>query len=323
MTTPLAIKTSVLEKRYFGNRVVRDVSLAVPRGQIYGLVGPNGAGKSTLMKLLCGFTLPTSGSFQILGRPMRPGEAHPRVGSLIERPGFHANLTARQNAMCRALALGLTDPQPEVACVLELVGLDPASRERVTSFSLGQKQRLGLALALLGTPDLLFLDEPFNGIDIASTARLRRVIQDLNERLGVTVFVSSHVIDQLSRFATHYGVMRKGSLIRELTASELEQACTLSTRVRTSAPERALAVLQTAFPQFNHLMLPTGELSLDPSVPTAHITKLLVEASIDVHELRSHGSTPEDFFASLLDPSTPPQAENPRTPNPSEVSRRA
>lgn len=294
-----ALKTVGLTKRYFNNRVVHEVSLTVPWGEIYGLVGRNGAGKSMLMKMVCGLVLPTSGSVEILGQAMRPGEGHPRVGSLIERPGVFPGMTAFDNVMCRATVLGLANPREETRRALELVGLG-SERGRASAFSQGMKQRLGLAIALVGTPDLLVLDEPFNGVDIEGTRELRAAVRDLNERLGVTVLVSSHVIDQLARLVTRYGVMRHGALVHERTAEEVERACVDCLCVRSPTPERALAVLQEAFPRADFAMERDGTLRADRDVPAQEVVRALVEADVEVAEASVRRGDLERYFADLM-----------------------
>lgn len=294
-----ALKTLGLTKRYFNNCVVHEVSLTVARGEIYGLVGRNGAGKSTLMKMVCGLVLPTSGSVEILGQAMRLGEGHPRVGSLIERPGVFPGMTAFDNVMCRATVLGLANPREETRRALELVDL-AGERGRASSFSQGMKQRLGLAIALVGTPDLLVLDEPFNGIDIEGTRELRATVRDLSERLGVTVLVSSHVIGQLARIVTRYGVMRRGALVCEQAAEEVERACIDCLCVRSPTPERALAVLQEAFPRAGFAMDRDGALLADRDVPTREVVRALVEADVEVTEASVRHGDLERYFADLM-----------------------
>ncbi len=300
-----ALVTRGLTKSYFGNRVVRDVDLTVRRGEVYGLVGPNGAGKSTLMKMVCGFVLPTSGTVEVLGEPVAPGASHPLVGSLIERPGLYGSMTGRENLLCRAYALGLPHPRPSVERVVEMVGLGDAANENASTYSLGTRQRAGIALALLGTPELLILDEPFNGIDVEGTRRLRRVIQGLCEQSGVTVVVSSHVVDQLARFATRYGIMRKGRIVAEKTAEEVERSCEEYLFVRVGSPERAVAVLRDALiraggpePRLcagGEIRLPLG------SIDAPELTRLLVGAGVDVAEVAVHRADVEDYFAELME----------------------
>ncbi len=298
-----ALVTRGLTKSYFGNRVVRDVNLTVRRGEIYGLVGPNGAGKSTLMKMACGFVLPTAGEVEVLGDRMAPGASHPLVGSLIERPGLYASMTGRENLLCRAYALGLPHPRASVDRAVQMVGLGDAANENASTYSLGARQRAGIALALLGNPELLVLDEPFNGIDVEGTRQLRRVIQGLSEQSGVAVLVSSHVVDQLARFATRYGVMRKGRIVAEKTAADVERSCEEYLAVRVGTPEKVLAVLRDALASAAEPRLgANGEIRIPlGAVEAPELTRLLVGAGVDVEEVAVRHASVEDYFAELME----------------------
>lgn len=269
-----AIETSGLSKSFRGVRAVADVNLHVPAGAVYGLVGKNGAGKSTLLKLVSGLTPQDAGTVSVLGRELRPGQTDPRLGVLVEAPAVYGRLDAFENLMNRALVLGL--PNPKAACreALELVGLDARTagdgRRRVLwprgayvdDLSTGLRQRLGVALALLGAPEVLLLDEPFNGIDPTGAASLRDLLARLSRERGVTVLVSSHVLAHLERVCTHFGVMRGGFLVRELTAEELSEACAVHLVLRVDAPERAVAVLAEELPGLAVRVLPDGALSV-------------------------------------------------------------
>lgn len=302
-THSAALVTCGLTKSYFGNRVVRDVNMAIHRGEIYGLVGPNGAGKSTLMKMVCGFVLPTAGTVTVLGEHLAPGASHPLVGSLIERPGLYASMTGRDNLLCRAYALGLPRPRASVDRAIEMVGLGDAASERASTYSLGVRQRTGIALALLGAPELLILDEPFNGIDVEGTRQLRRVIQELCEQNGVTVLVSSHVVDQLARFATRYGVMRKGRIVSEKGAADVGRSCEEYLAVRTGSPEQAVAALHDALgPTLDLRLTADGEIQIPlGAVEAPELTRLLVGVAIDVEEIAVHRADVEGYFAELME----------------------
>ena len=186
------IEACGLAKAYGGRRVVSDFTMTVSPGDIYGFVGKNGAGKSTVMKMICGEVTATAGEVVLFGGASEGGAR--RIGVLIEQPGLLPGLTAYENVMAKALAFGLVDAKDRCAEVLRLVGLDGTGRKKAKGFSLGMKQRLGLALALLGNPDVLLLDEPFNGLDPEGARALRNLIVRLNETLGVTVVVSSHAV---------------------------------------------------------------------------------------------------------------------------------
>ena len=294
------LRTEGLTKCYRSRAVVNDLNLTVRRGDVYGFVGRNGAGKSTAMKMICGAALPTSGNVELFGELQRPGCTSRRIGSMIEGPGLHPELTGYQNVMCRALALGLVDPKAATEDAFAHVGLGDAVHKKAKTYSLGMKQRLGLALALVGGPDLLLLDEPFNGLDPQGVRDIRTLILHLNETRGVTVFISSHVLDQLARMVTRYGVIREGKLVRELTADDIERECSDYLSIRTLEENRALAVLQEAFPQAVFTAMPDGEIRAGVELPAQDAARVLVEAGIPVTGLTVHGCDIEDFFVELM-----------------------
>lgn len=296
------IETHGLTKVYKRQRAVDDLDMTVAAGQIYGFVGKNGSGKSTTMKMLCGLVRPTAGSFTLFGDPERNGatpQGLSRIGALIEAPGLLENLSARENLTAKAIALGMPDVRPAVNELLSLVGLADAGKKRVKGFSLGMKQRLGLALALVGNPDLLLLDEPFNGMDPEATRDLRLALERLNRERGVTMVISSHVLDQLDRLATCYGVISAGRMVREFSEEELHDACGSSIRLRVTEPERTLALLEEALPKASFQALPGN---------TIQVTGTTVEAlSATVHatgatvlELSQQQRDIEEYFVELM-----------------------
>ena len=262
MPSHYVITTSGLTKVYKGKRAVDMLDMHVAAGNIYGFVGKNGSGKSTTMKMICGLVTPTYGAVELFGSVTSAGAgtgagmgaaspfsaAFSRVGTLIEEPGILARHSAFDNMMAKALALGVVEPEEECRRLLGLVGLDATDCKRTKGYSLGMKQRLGIALALVGGPDLLLLDEPFNGLDPEATRDVRAALMRLNQERGVTIVVSSHVLDQLDRMATRYGVIRDGRMVREFSEDELHERCGSSVRVRTTDPARALTALEEALP---------------------------------------------------------------------------
>ena len=294
------LRTAGLTKRYRGRAVVDDLSLAVAKGEVFGFVGPNGAGKSTAMKMICGDVLPSSGTVELFGKVEAPGMTSVRVGSVIEGPGLHPELSGFDNVMCRALALGTVNPRAAVNEVLKTVGLAEVASKRAKSYSLGIKQRLGLALALVGGPDLLMLDEPFNGLDPQGVHDIRTLILDLNETRGTTVFISSHVLDQLARMVTRYGIIRNGRLVREMSADEVESAGTDYLCVTTPQTARALAVLQETFPRAAFVVMPGGDIHGTVDIPAAEVARALVRADVDLAGLAVHRRDIEEVFLDLM-----------------------
>lgn len=293
------VETRGLTKSYRGKRAVDRFDLHVAQGDIYGFVGKNGAGKSTVMKMVCGLVTPDEGEIELFGGRM--GEGALRIGALIEAPGLVPNLTAHENLMAKALAVGVADAPARCRETLALVGLEGVGRKKAKGYSLGMKQRLGLALALVGSPDLLLLDEPLNGLDPEGTRAMRNLIVRLNQTLGVTVVISSHVLDQLDRVATRFGVIAEGRMVREMTSDQMQAECGDSLRVRTADPARTLALLEEAFPQATLRALPDGALSVTGDYDAAAVSRLLHDTGQTVLELSPVRRDIEDYFVELME----------------------
>lgn len=295
-----AIETHALEKSFRGKRAVRDLELTVGRGEIYGFIGKNGSGKSTTMKIIAGLVPASSGEVRVLGSALAPCEAHPAIGTLIESPGIYPNLSAFDNLMVKALALGLVDARRTCHELLETVGLADTGKQKAKRFSMGMKQRLGIALALMGDPSILLLDEPLNGLDPDAARSIRTLIVRLNRERGVTVLISSHVLDQLERMCTAYGIIRGGHIVRELTAAEVEEECASYLALRCSEPARALATLNESLPGARIALMPDDTLRLDGVTDTASVGELLMSEGIAVAELTRTEGDREAFFVELM-----------------------
>lgn len=299
-----AIEARGLAKAYGGRRVVNGFSMQVHKGDIYGFVGKNGAGKSTVMKMVTCLVAPTEGEVLVFGQPAwqgAPGVAESRVGALIESPGILGELSAYDNMMVKALALGIPDAKERSQEILRWVGLSAAGKKRAKGFSQGMKQRLGIGLALLGSPDLLLLDEPFNGLDPEGTRDLRQLIMRLNESFGVTVVVSSHVLEQLDRMVTRYGVIADGRMVREMTAEEVRQTCGDSLAVRTTQPDVTLAQLEQRFPDCRFLMEPDGTIRISGPFEATAVAQALRVMDATVLELTETRRDIEEFFVELME----------------------
>ncbi len=306
------IEARGLAKAYGGRRVVDDFAMTVAAGDIYGFVGKNGAGKSTVMKMICGAVTPTAGEVVLFGAAPERREGRGatasaaadqvrRIGVLIEEPALLPNLSAYDNLMAKALALGIADGPARCEEVLRLVGLQGAGKRKTKAFSLGMKQRLGLALALLGSPDLLLLDEPFNGLDPEATRAMRNLIVHLAETFGITVVISSHVLDQLDRMATRYGVIAEGRMVREMTAGEVAAECGGSLRVRTADSPRALAVLEEAYPAAAFRAEPGGTIVVSGDYNAEAVARTLSGAGQVVLEFSQDHRDIEDYFVELME----------------------
>lgn len=311
------IETHALSRAYGKRRAVDSLDMCVAAGEIYGFVGKNGAGKSTAMKMIAGLVRPTSGSVELFGAQRRAREGFSRVGALIEDPGILPTFSALENLMCKALALGVVRPNAHCRELLELVGLADTGSLRVKKFSLGMKQRLGLALALVGGPDLLLLDEPFNGLDPESTRAMRGALVRLNRERGVTMVISSHVLDQLDRMATSFGVIRSGRMVRELSMDDLHRECGNSIRIRTNDPARTLAILEEALPgtalraepdgsilasaAVRHAATSFGGAAVAPMAPSAEdVARALSEHGLLILELSHVERDIEEYFVELM-----------------------
>lgn len=239
------LTTSALSKRYGKFQALNEVSMHILKGAIYGFIGKNGAGKTTLIRLICGLQEPTNGSYSIYGinyKDKTIRKSRRRMGAVVETPSIYLDMTAEDNLKQQALILGLPsyDSIPEI---LQLVELENTGKKKARNFSLGMKQRLGIAVALMGNPDFLVLDEPVNGLDPQGIIEIRELILKLNREKQITVLISSHILDELSRLATHYGFIDKGHLIREISAEELEAACRKCLKVEVTDAEALARVL--------------------------------------------------------------------------------
>ena len=220
------LETTALCKRYRDFTALHGLDMHIPKGSIYGFVGRNGAGKTTLIRLICGLQAPTSGSFTLYGvkhTDAAIGRCRRRMGAVVESPAIYPDMTAEENLRQQMLVLGLPSDDG-LQALLHLVGLGDTGRKRVKNFSLGMRQRLGIAVALAGNPDFLVLDEPVNGLDPEGIIEIRELILRLNREHGITVLISSHILDELAKLATHYGFIDSGRIVRELSAEELESA---------------------------------------------------------------------------------------------------
>lgn len=240
------LTTTALSKQYKHTKALDQLSMHVPRGAIYGFVGRNGSGKTTLIRLLCGLQAPTSGSFRLYDVENASAGIHlarRRLGAVIETPSFYHHLSAADNLRQQYRILGL--PRfADIPDLLRLVGLSDTGHKKAGNFSLGMKQRLGIAMALAGHPDFLVLDEPTNGLDPQGIIEIRELILRLNREEGITVLISSHILDELSRLATHYGIIDGGRMVKELSAAELDANCRKALRVRVSDIRALTRVLE-------------------------------------------------------------------------------
>ena len=239
----MLLQTRALTKQYGRHRAVDQVSMHIKKGAIYGFIGRNGAGKTTTLRMISGLASPTAGEIELFGcRGRELSRIRSRVGCLIEGPGLYGSMSARDNLKMKCMLLGVYKRGYEEE-LLDIVGLGGVGKKPVKRYSLGMKQRLGIALALVGEPDLLVLDEPINGLDPQGIAEVRDTVLKLNRERNMTILISSHILEELSKIATDYGIIHNGTLLQELTNEELMEKCSERLEVTLDDPERAVPVM--------------------------------------------------------------------------------
>ena len=299
------IETRNLCKQYGKKTAVIGMNMHVQQGDIYGFIGRNGSGKSTTLKMLCGLAHPTAGSIRLFGQPAEDISVRRRVGALIETTGFDPTASAYENMMRKAILMGISDPKPEIEKLLMLCGLNAADRKKTKQFSMGMKQRLGIAMALLGGPDLLILDEPINGLDPEGMAGIRRLFVTLNEERGITILISSHILGELSKIATRYGILKDGVLIREITSEQLYSACRDYLYVKVTDAQKAAAALEEFLDIHDYEIQPEGEVRIFEPADSAAVTQALLEHHIGVVAIYPHRQNLEEYFLELMEEKTP------------------
>ena len=241
-----AIEIRNLTKNFGQKQALNGLNMTVPQGAIYGFIGENGSGKSTTEKIICGLILPSGGSVKLFGRDYKDADVRAKVGVLIEQPGCFPNYSVWNNMMLQAANLGIENAEEEVRKVLRIVHMEGSASNKYKNCSLGMKQRIGIAFALLGNPTLLILDEPINGLDADGMRIMREVLTDVTKN-GCTVVISSHILGELEKIATHYGIVRGGKMIAEMTAEELNANCRTYVALKVKDMDRAKAVLERKF----------------------------------------------------------------------------
>lgn len=289
-----AVETKGLTKLYGGKAAVKDLNLRVGEGQIYGFIGRNGAGKSTTLKMISGLASPTQGEVSLFGKPLSDPVVRRRLGVLIEEAGLYPNVTARQNVVMKAKCMGLAE-EKSIDQVLDLTGLSNTGKKQVKHFSMGMKQRLGVALALLGNPDLLILDEPINGLDPEGIKELRQLVLKLREE-GKTILLSSHILGELSKIATNYGIIKDGELMEQITRSELEEKCQDYFQVEVGDVRRALPVIQESFPQVQAEVSDARIIRIYGLSEGVELNRRLAENQVPVYGSGFHHIDLEEYF---------------------------
>ncbi len=294
------LTTEGLQKQYGRFRAIDGLTMHIPKGAIYGFVGKNGAGKTTLLRLICGLQEPTAGTYTLYGVPNTDrgiARARRRVGAVIETPSIYLDMTAEDNLKEQYRVLGLPSFDG-IGELLRLVGLEDTGKKKAKNFSLGMRQRLGIAVALAGDPDFLLLDEPVNGLDPQGIVEIRELILKLNREHGITVLISSHILDELSRLATHYGFIDHGRIVKELSAPELDAACRKCVRVEVSDVPALTRVLDAM--QLEYAVRSGQEADIFGQVGVTQLTMALAKEGCVVYAMHERDESLESYFISLV-----------------------
>ena len=281
-------------KTYKDTKAVSHLYMNIKKGDIYGFIGKNGAGKSTTLKMITGLIYPTSGEIKLFGES-RNSYTSRRIGSLIETAGLYPNLSAYDNMELKAITMGLKDKE-KIIELLNLVKLDFKSKKIVKKFSLGMKQRLAIALALLGNPDLLILDEPINGLDPEGIRQIREVIQYLNENKKMTIIISSHILGELSKVATRYGIIRDGQMIEEISAKELDQKCRDYLSLKVEQVEKAIPLLENDLGIYDYIVHENNEIRIYDNIESSKINLVLTKHNIKINQIYYQKQDLESYF---------------------------
>ncbi len=291
------LRTQSLTKRFREKVAVNKVNITIERGDIYGFIGKNGAGKTTTMKLILGLNFPDEGKIKYFGGTP-PEKACRKIGSLIEAPGLYKNCTAYENMKRFSILSGGADK--EIKDRLRLVGLGNTGNKKAGEFSLGMRQRLGIAIALLGDPEFLILDEPINGLDPEGIREIRDVIASLNRERGVTFLISSHLLDELAKVVTKYGILSGGVLQEEITAKQLEERCRSGLKITVDNIAKALSVLEGRIGGSNIGIAGRSLIFQSDTEYAGKINSLLVRSGVEVKELALQHGGVEDYFIERL-----------------------
>ncbi|HEX2985638.1 MAG TPA: ABC transporter ATP-binding protein [Caproiciproducens sp.] len=287
-----------LTKRYRGTLALDHMNLTLQRGEVYGFIGENGAGKTTTIRLITGLSFPTEGSMALFGKSDEKElqKQRARIGCMVETPALYKNMTAEQNLEAQRIQRGI----PDRGCIgktLKLVGLSDTGRKAVRHFSLGMRQRLGIAMALLNDPEFLILDEPINGLDPSGIVEIRELMKRLNRERGITLLVSSHILNELYQTATRYIFLHKGHVLEELSQSELDEKCKRHIAIKTNDPAKTAAALENALHTANFQVMPDGTVRLyDHLDDIENVAQILSQAGLLVTGLNLTGDSLEDYF---------------------------
>ena len=293
-----AIEIRDLTKNFGQKQALKGLNMTVPAGAIYGFIGENGSGKSTTEKLICGLIHPSGGEIKLFGRPHTDADVRTNMGVLIEAPGCFPNYSVWNNMMLQAANLRIPNAKEEVAKALKTVRMEGAAGNKYKNCSLGMKQRVGIAMALLGSPSLLVLDEPINGLDADGIRIMREVLVDITKDYQCTVVISSHILGELEKIATHYGIIRGGKMIREMTAGELEASCRTYVALQAKDLTRAKVLLSCRCSRVEEDE--SGYIRVYDAVSPEEIVTYLYENGILISEIKTAKIGLEEYYIDLM-----------------------
>lgn len=293
------LQTQQLCKKYGRFNALTDFTINVPKGAIYGMVGRNGAGKTTLIRIVTGLNNPSSGEFTLFGTKNTDADIlakRRKIGAVVETPSLHPEMSAKDNLIQQTKALGISDEKLDE--ILNLVGLPNTGKKKAKHFSLGMRQRLGIAFSLVGDPDFLVLDEPINGLDPQGIMEVREMILKLNREKGITILISSHILDELSRLATHYGFIEQGRCIKEMSAEELEKVSRRSLHINVNDTQLLAQVLDGMKAEYR-IYSPT-EADIFTPMQVTPLVLALNEKKCFVNSMTEHHESLENYFMGLV-----------------------
>ncbi|MBX4271656.1 ABC transporter ATP-binding protein [Clostridium estertheticum] len=296
------LKTKKLTKKYGKDFAVNNVDLELKQGDIYGLVGKNGAGKTTILRMISGLSIPTSGELELFNETSKAGlnNSRSKIGCMIETPSFHKYLSAKKNLEYYRLQRGVVEKE----CVdeaIKMVGLEDAGKKKFKNFSLGMKQRLGLALAIMTSPDLLILDEPTNGLDPTGIIELRELLLRFNKERNTTIIISSHILSELSQLANTYGFINKGEFVEQISAKDLEEKCRRHLLIKVDDTSKATVIIENKLGSMEYEVLNRNEIRLYQHIDTPEIvSETLINNGIRLFSINNSGLNLEEYFVNLI-----------------------
>ncbi|MBQ8178600.1 MAG: ATP-binding cassette domain-containing protein [Clostridia bacterium] len=292
-----AVEIRELSKNFGQKQALNGLNMTVPIGAIYGFIGENGSGKSTTEKIICGLLVPNGGEIKLYGEDYKNSDVRAKVACLIEAPGCFPNYSVWNNLMLQATNLGILNSEEEIRRVLKLVRMEGSASNKFKNCSLGMKQRIGIAMALIGSPKLLVLDEPINGLDVDGMRIMREILTDITKKGECTIIISSHVLGELEKVATHYGIVRGGKMIKEMTAEELEKDCPTYVALKTQDMLKTKALLDK---KYRRVVEENEYLRVYDSVNSEEVVNYLCEFGVFVSEVKTDKISLEEYYVNLM-----------------------